>query len=550
MSSFPKITANKRLYRLVVVALLALLQAMAAGVAAIATREIFAELSHNDSNLLYLPIFSIALSGVAIATFRWCERIVSEKIGQEYAAELRINLFMQIARLPAKEKEKRRIGGLSLRFVGDLTAIRAWISRGVTRLLSSAIVIPVLAFVLFYLHIDLALAALLPSLLGLLIMAVTGPRLLKSHTVLRRQRSKLAANVTERLPYAGELRLLGRLNREIGHIERRTAQMITAVLDRQRIASLIRIVPDVSSGLAVALVLAVALKTGASGAETAGILAALGMLVQKMRELGAVWDRYCAWCAARARCLALFEAKPLPQETSPLTANRYQKAAQVRLRKVSGYGLKGISAVARPGEKIGIIGANGSGKSLLLQLISGMEQPLSGHIEIDRCPASSWLNSGKKRILYLGDQAPILSGSLRRALTMGMQRRPDDEEIVKMAKCYGLTNVLQRLNGLDGHIAEAGRNLSGGEIGRILLTRAALSHAHLILLDEPDKNLDICGKALVAKLLRSTKATLFLVSHDQNQFEHIDSFWQLHDGKISVSTQNPGYSMIQAQASY
>ncbi|MDJ0623162.1 MAG: ABC transporter ATP-binding protein [Desulfocapsaceae bacterium] len=539
MSDFPKITANKRFPRLAIIAALALLQAVASGGAAFATREIFAELSQDVVTITLLPVIFIALSGAAIAIFRWYERMVSEKLGQEFAAELRINLFKHIAHLPSTELAKRRLGGLSLRFVGDLSAIRSWVSRGVTRLLTGAIVMPIIAIVLLHIHQELAIAALIPLIFGLLFMAAAGPSLLRSHTLLRSRRSKLAANVTERLPYAGELRLLGRLDRELRQIERHTATMITTVLDRQRIASMIRIIPDFTSGVAVALLLAVALNGNVSGAETAGALAALGMLIQKMRELGAVWDRYCAWNAARKRCLVLFAAKQLPTETDNIPKKGHRVGAQVRLRKVCGYGFDNISAIAKPGEKIGILGANGSGKSLLLRLIGGMEQPLAGHIELDRYPATSWVINSKKHFIYLNADSPILSGSLRRALTMGMKRRPNDEEIERVAGSYGLANVLQRLGGLNGHIAEAGRNLSTGETGRILLTRAALSNAQLILLDEPDKNLDDDGKALVRKLLLDTGATIFLVSHDRNQLQYMDKFWQLEEGKLSVLTENP-----------
>ena len=539
MSDFPKITANKRFPRLAIIAALALLQAVASGGAAFATREIFAELSQDVVTITLLPVIFIALSGAAIAIFRWYERMVSEKLGQEFAAELRINLFKHIAHLPSTELAKRRLGGLSLRFVGDLSAIRSWVSRGVTRLLTGAIVMPIIAIVLLHIHQELAIAALIPLIFGLLFMAAAGPSLLRSHTLLRSRRSKLAANVTERLPYAGELRLLGRLDRELRQIERHTATMITTVLDRQRIASMIRIIPDFTSGVAVALLLAVALNGNVSGAETAGALAALGMLIQKMRELGAVWDRYCAWNAARKRCLVLFAAKQLPTETDNIPKKGHRVGAQVRLRKVCGYGFDNISAIAKPGEKIGILGANGSGKSLLLRLIGGMEQPLAGHIELDRYPATSWVINSKKHFIYLNADSPILSGSLRRALTMGMKRRPNDEEIERVAGSYGLANVLQRLGGLNGHIAEAGRNLSTGETVRILLTRAALSNAQLILLDEPDKNLDDDGKALVRKLLLDTGATIFLVSHDRNQLQYMDKFWQLEEGKLSVLTENP-----------
>ena len=523
------------MWRMVIVAAFALLQAVFSGGAAVATREIFKTLGGDAGTLGHFPLLFIAISGIAIALLRWNERLVAENLGQEFASELRIGLFKHIAQLPSTERVKRRIGGLSLRFVGDLTAIRSWVSRGITRLLSAAIVMPVIGLVLYYINSELAIAALIPVILGLVIMVVTGSSLLKSHRRLRQRRSKLASNVTERLPHAAELRLLGRLGRELKQIERRTITMIEAVLERQRRTSLIRVIPDCIGGLATALMLFVALSEGVSSAETAGALAALAMLVQKMRELGTVWDRYCAWDAARKRCLSLLDVPPLAaQQVTGKYAKGKGQGVQICLENVSGPGFKKISAIAKPGEKIGIIGPNGSGKSWLLQLIGGMEHPLNGRVELDQIPAVSWVNQGNKRLTYLGAESPILSGSMRRALTMGMRRRPKDDEIKKIANSYGLADVLDRLGGLDGHIAESGRNLSAGEIRRILLTRAAMTRANLILLDDPDKNMDSNGKALIRQLLQNTNATVLMVSHDQVQLNLMDRIWNLENGNLGV----------------
>lgn len=517
------------------VAMFALLQAVAAGAAAVATREAFAALA--DDNLV-LPLFSlvlIAASGIAIALFRWSERVVAERLGQDFAAAVRLKLFKHIARLPANELAKRRTGGLSLRFVGDLASVRSWVSRGMTRLLSAAIVIPIVGAVLFHINPDLAKAALLPIALGLVAVGSAGPALLQAHRRLRRRRARLAADVTERLPHAAQLRLLGRLRRERSQIERRTGAMIDAVIRRQRRSSLIRAVPDAAAGLAIALMLWVASTHSIPGAEAAGAIAALSMLVQKMRELGSVWDRYCAWSAARARCLVLLAVRPLPGTmASGKSKNHENRPVRICLSNVSGYGFEQIDAVAEPGQKIGITGPNGAGKSSLLRLVAGMERPLRGRVELDRIPAVQWVGSVQKRILYIGPEAPILAGSLRRALTMGLRSRPDDGEVESVARTYGLENVLKRLGGLRGRVAERGGNLSSGEIQRVLLTRAALAGGDLLLLDEFDNAMDCEGIALVRKLVLTTASTVLAVSHDAIQLGSMDKVWLLERGKLSV----------------
>ena len=542
MSAWPKISANGRGRRLTVVAILALLQAIAAGVSAIAMRETFAALGNPGQGSL--PVLSVAVITAAaalLALFRWQERVLAEQIGQEFAGSLRLQLFKHIARLPADELAKRRVGGLSLRFVGDLTAIREWVSRGITRLLSAAIVIPVVWFVLVHINAELAMAALPPIMVGLILMALAGLPLMAAHRRLRSRRSRLSAGVTERLPHASELRLLGRLSKESTQIRRNTEHMIAAALERQRLPVLIRVVPDIMAGIALAAMLWVALSKPVPAAETAGAIAAMGMMVQKMRELGSVWNRYCAWNTAKKRCMALLSVRPLPQKRrQPGNRSEKQFTAQmspgvhIRLAQVQLDDQICVDARVSPGEKIGLIGPNGCGKSRLLQLIAGMQRPAAGSIRIDGEQAISWAGVSAKRVLYLGPHSPILAGSLRRSLTLGLARRPKDSVIEETAALYGLTAVIRRLGGIEGRIAENGRNLSAGELRRILLARAALLQPDLLLLDDPAASLDAEGKQLVRQLIEAIPGTVLITAPEKNQLPRVDTLWQLENGAFTV----------------
>ena len=138
-------------------------------------------------------------------------------------------------------------------------------------------------------------------------------------------------------------------------------------------------------------------------------------------------------------------------------------------------------------------------------------------------------------IALVGTRSPILAGSLRRALTMGCAAQPEDRRIMAVAEGYGLASVIARLGGLDGKVAEAGRNLSAGEARRVLLTRAALSAPRLMLLDEPDDALDADGPVLVERLVRGSDATTLLVTHNLAIARRMDQLWYVEDGRILES---------------
>ena len=531
--SLPRILAEGRGRGIALVAALALGQAAAAGMAAFATRDVFAAFRDGAEIVPMVALALVALAGVAIAVLRVIERVVAEKIGQSYAASLRLKLFMHLAQMSARDVADRRSGELAMRFVGDLSAVRNWVSLGIARLISSSIVLPVACAVLFLLNPALGLAAAVPFAIGVGVMTLVGPRLGPAHRRLRERRARLAADMTERIPHAPELRLLGRTRAETARLNRRTKKLIASALDRAKAAAFLRAVPDAVSGIAAALVFLVALRNGVPAAEAAGALAALGLMIQPMRDLAGVWDRHRAWVAARDKCLKMLARPKLPRSRGRADEPLPEAPQALRFCDVSAGLLEGITIEAAAGEKIAIIGGNGVGKSTLLGLAAGLERPSCGEVTLGGRAPSSLSASERRRVIGLvGARSPILAGSLRRALTMGAASRPDDAAIVAKAEAFGLKDLIERIGGLDGRVAEAGRSLSSGEARRVLLTRAALSGSTLMLLDEPDDALDVDGIALVRRLVRETEATTLLVTHNIDLARHMNRLWFVSGGRI------------------
>lgn len=533
MSALPPITGEGRGRSIALVAALALGQAAAAGLAAFSTRDVFAAFRDATQVIPLSALALVATAGLAIAACRIGERIVAERVGQNYAAALRRRLFVHLTEVSARDLAERRSGGLAMRFVGDLAAVRGWVSLGIARWISAAIVLPCAGATLYLLNANLALATALPFALGLLAMALTGPRLGPAHKRLRSKRSRLAADMSERIPHAPELHLLGRIAAEEANLARRTEALIDAALDRAKGAALLRALPDAISGLAAASLLFVAFKTGATVAETAGALAALGLMVQPLRDLAGVWDRHRAWVAARDKCLKLLNLPTLDRCNAEVGDQLADRAQSLRFDGVTAGCLQQIEITAQAGRKIAIVGGNGAGKSTLLSLAAGLEQPIQGQVTLGgRSPSRLSAVERQAMISLIGTRSPILAGSLRRALTMGIAKRPDDAAILAKAHEFGLAEVIARLDGLDGRVAEQGRNLSAGEIRRLHLTRAALSASRLALLDEADDALDAEGPLLIEALLQQVDCTALIITHNLALARRMDQLWYLEKGRL------------------
>jgi ABC-type multidrug transport system fused ATPase/permease subunit len=533
-AALPPITAQQRGRGIAQVALCAIGQATAAGVAAFATRDVFAVLREPGATLPAWALLQIAAAGAAIALLRVAESVTAERVGQSYAGTLRLRLFNHLACMPAQAVGNRRTGGLAMRFVGDLSAVRNWISQGIARLVSAGVVLPAATLVLFLLEPRLGLAVLAPLALGLAAMAAIGPRLGPAHRQLRARRARLAADMQERIPHAPELRLLGRLALERTQLRRRTEALVESALARTATAAGLRAVPDLVAGAAAASLLGTAFMAGIPAAEAAGAMAALGLMMHPLRDLSGVWDRWRAWTAARDKCAALL-AEPLiqRQRQRPVPGPQPGSPAAVHFCDVGALGLAGVDLHIRPGQKIALIGANGAGKSTLLRLAAGLEAGPPGRVRLDGTdPRDLAAPERRRSIALMSLRSPILAGSLRRALTMGAAQQRSDAEILAQAQAFGLGGVLQRLGGLDGLLSEGGRNLSAGEARRLLLTRVALSGARLLLLDEPEDALDAEGVELLAGFLHATPATVLVATHGLALARRMDSLWFVQQGRV------------------
>ena len=119
-------------------------QALSLGLAAISTRDAFVALRGDGADLL-VPVTLLGLAGVGASTLQYIARIEAERLGYDFARTLRSALYLQYARMPASEITRRRLGSLSLRFVGDLTAARGWAGAGMNRAAAAVIVLPAAA---------------------------------------------------------------------------------------------------------------------------------------------------------------------------------------------------------------------------------------------------------------------------------------------------------------------------------------------------------------------------------------------------------------------
>ncbi|WP_447918953.1 type I secretion system permease/ATPase [Achromobacter aegrifaciens] len=197
--------------------------------------------------------------------------------------------------------------------------------------------------------------------------------------------------------------------------------------------------------------------------------------------------------------------------------------------------LKKVSFKLQPGEKVGIIGRIGSGKTTLEKLALALYQPTEGAVLLDGIDVRQIDPADVRRAIGHVPQDPLLFyGSLKHNLSMGAPYA-DDASILAAANMAGVTDFAnQHPDGFDMVIGERGESLSGGQRQSVAVARALINDPPILLLDEPSSNMDHQSEAQLRKRLGEASAskTILLVTHRTALLELIDRLIVIDNGHI------------------
>ncbi|GAB4223603.1 MAG: ABC transporter ATP-binding protein [Kiloniellaceae bacterium] len=466
------------------------------------------------------------LIGIAAASaaLRFREHLDAERVGQSYVHALRVRLYRHLLRIGPGSADKISRGAVTLRFVGDLTALRRWVSLGLARLLVGGVVIflalAALAVIEPVIALSVGTGVAVAALLGLGL----GNRLQASTREVRRRRGHLAALLTDRLAHLHLVQAFGQERREAERFKNLSRRLKGAFVTRARAIGLLRALAEAgaaAAGLAALLVGAqlVALGAASPGAVVAAMLVA-GLLAPRLQELGRIYEYWTAAVIAREKQERLLRLRP-PRAGARLSGGRdlAEGRGDLVLRGVALDGLlPPLDLAVAPGERLCILGVNGAGKSTLLQVMAGLRRPDAGSVELNgQDLAVTDARQLRRAVSLVSCDLPLLRGSLRFNLRYGLPGA-SDEDLAEVIRRCGLDGLVARLPaGLDTRLKEQQTRFSAGERMRIALARGLLARPQVLLLDEMESHLDAEGVAVLDEVIRNFEGPLVFVTHQRGR---------------------------------
>ena len=494
--------------------------------------------SGNQMTLLMLTLMILGLFGL-MGALEWVRSQVVIRLGTQM--DMRLNQRVYDAAFEAQLRTGSPAAGQAL---NDLTSLRQFATGNALFAFFDAPWFPVYLFVIFMFSPWLGLLALGGAVL-LMILAWVNQRV--SQAPLKAA-SELSVQATQQasahLRNAEAIEAMGMLDTLRG----RWLAQHTAFLAQQNLASeKTATVSAWSKGVRLALqslVLGLGALLAVQGQITAGMMIAgsilMGRVLSPIDQLIGVWKQWSSARLAYQRLEALLQCYPARAQRMALPAPRGELAVEQLSASAPGTRratLANLSFTLPAGQVLGVIGPSGCGKSTLARLLIGVWQPLAGKVRLDGAELSQWdKHQLGPHLGYLPQDIQLFAGTI--AQNIARFAEVDADKVLAAAQLAGVHQlILQLPEGYETRLGEGGAGLSGGQKQRIGLARALYGLPAVIVLDEPNSNLDEAGEqALLQAIvqLKQHKRTLILITHKPNVLTLTDQLLILREGQLQA----------------
>ncbi|MBI4789733.1 MAG: ABC transporter ATP-binding protein [Chloroflexi bacterium] len=499
-----------------------------------------------DTQLLFgsvVALLALTLAKGALAFFqgRW-----TETASQGVAYDLRNAMHRKLAALSFSYHDRAETGQILSRAVQDVERIRFVTGRAFLRLVDGAVLLIGTALVLFATNPSLALLALCTMPLLAYRTFNFARHLRPLALAIQQQLAVLTTRLEQNLRGARIVKAFAQEDAEIARFDRENDRWFDLSVRSARLQALNVPLIDLIANLSTVLIIWYGGQLVIRNQLTLGELVAfstyLAQLIQPVRRLGQIIPALTLAAAAGERIFEILDAEsqvrdapdgdPLPL---PRGAVRFARVSFAYFRRHQI--LSDISFEAQPGQVIALLGATGSGKSTIINLIPRFYDPTDGCITIDGHDLRRvTLNSLRDQIGIVLQETMLFAATIRENIAFG---RPEanDEQIIAVARAAQAHEfIMETPNGYGTLVGERGITLSGGQRQRVAIARALLKDPRILILDDATSSVDAETERLIQlaleRLMRGR--TSFVIAQRLSTLRAADLILVLDKGRIAA----------------
>ena len=498
-----------------------------------------------DALLFYLGVMGVAFLFGALMNL--CQSLLSAKMSQATVYRMRSDLFAKISRLPISYTDAHSHGDIMSRMTNDVENVSNAVAQSVTTLLSCLItLIGAFAMMLYY-SWQLTLITLVTVPLSITVSAMLGKFMRKYFVRQQRLLGQLNAQVEEKVTSYKTVVAYGKEGQAVEDFS-----VVSDELRRSSISARVwgSIMGPLMNFLGNMQYVAVAAVGGAIMLRTPGVLTigALQAMLQYSKKftmpINQVANQYSAILTALAGAERIFEIMDTPDEIDEgvVLAEDESLGGAIEFKDVDfAYVegepvLKGFNLLVHPGQKVAIVGATGSGKTTVVNLLTRFYEPQAGSITVGDVSITDIPKEQLRRAIGIVLQDTVLfCDSIAANIKYGCQSA-DDERMRRAAEMANADVFIERLpEGYDTQLSESGSNLSQGQRQLLSIARAVLADPKILILDEATSSVDTRTEMRIQQAMVNLmkNRTSLIIAHRLSTIRDADVIVVLRDGRIA-----------------
>ncbi|HRN66708.1 MAG TPA: ABC transporter ATP-binding protein [Promineifilum sp.] len=466
-------------------------------------------------------------------------------VGTKIVADVRSELFRHLHRLTLNFYSNYSVGRLMSRLIGDVGVLLDFVTWSITGLFRSVFNLVGIIIAMLLLNWQLALVAFAVMPLMIILTSYWRDRVRQAYRATRQRLALINGYLNESISGIRVTKSFTREERNFQHFDDLNLSFFDANIQATRLSALFFPGVDFIGSLATALVVGVGGWLVLGDALTAGTLVAVVLYVERffdpIRELAQRYNTFQATMAASERLFELLDlepdlvdapgAIPLPQIRGEVEFKDVSFAYREKGRPV----LNNINLLAKPGERIALVGETGAGKSTIIRLLSRFYDVTDGSLTIDGHDVREVTSDSLRQQLGIVLQDTFLfTGTVADNIRYG-RLNATDEEVLAASKAVGAHDFISRMpDGYDSEVGENGSNLSVGQRQLVSFARALLADPRILILDEATSSVDTATERIIQRALDTLMEgrTSFVIAHRLSTIINADQIIVLDHGRI------------------
>jgi ATP-binding cassette subfamily B protein len=509
------------------------------------TMDQFNQYSNNWLNLLLGAGALVVLFAVLRGLFSYIQTYMNERVGQSIAFDMRNDLFAKIQRLSFSYHDKNQTGQLMVRATDDVEKVRLFLAQGLLMAVQAVVLLVSAIVILFFTNAKLTLVVLPILPLVFVLMMLLGRQMQPIFTVVQTRLSALNTTLQENLAGIKVIKAFVREPEQRTRFNRQADDLMEQQIKVSRFFSIMMPSMFLIATLGQVAVQYFGGRQIIMGTLTLGEwqkfsmylmfvlfpMGMLGMIINMMSQAGASAKRVFEILDAKSDVTNKADAVEMP------TVKGSVEFDHVTFRYFGGGdpALDNVTFSAQPGQTIALLGATGSGKSSIINLIPRFYDATSGSVCIDGHDVRDvTLESLRSQIGIVLQDTTLFTGTIRDNIAFG---RPDAslDEVMSAAKAAEAHDFITSFpQGYDTPVGERGTTLSGGQKQRIAIARALLLDPRILILDDSTSSVDTVTEYEIQQTLTHLMQgrTSFVIAQRISTVRNADQILVLDKGKL------------------